>query len=123
MTMRTDRSALNHAFLQEVFVDKKYGASLQLTLQQLNGKAFKVVADTIRSGISNEHGFRANKGVTDERFKQWSIVIRFATIENRTRFLNTMKRVLHPRLVELIAFKPLTPRAGVEKPYRWVSNR
>lgn len=104
-------------------MDRKYSASLELTLQPLNGKVFKVVADTIRSGISNEHGFRANKGVTDERFKQWTIVIRFATVENRTRFLNTMKRVLHPGLIDLIALKQLTPRPGVEKPYRWVSNR
>jgi len=103
-------------------VKKKYGASLELHLQKLNGKTFKVVADAIRSGISNEHGFRANKGVTDERFKQWPIVIRFATKANRKRFLSTMTQVLHPRLVELIALRLLTPRPGVEKPYRWVSN-
>lgn len=104
-------------------MNTKYGASLQLNLQFLKGKVFKIVADTIRSGISNEHGFRANKGVTDERFQQWPIVIRFATIENRTRFLDTMERVLHPHLFTLIDVKKLKPLPGAEKPYRWVSNQ
>lgn len=103
-------------------MNKNYGASLEVNLQQLRGKTLKVTADTIRSGISNEHGFRANRGVTDQRFKESPIVIPFSTVENRTRFLTTITRVLHPRLVEHLGLKPLTPRPGANKPYRWVSK-
>lgn len=101
---------------------QKFDVSVKMSLRSLKGKAFKATADTIRSGISNEHGFAANKGVTDERLKKWPIVIRFATIENRTRFLDTMNQVLHPQLVARLDFQPLRPTPEVEKPYRWISN-
>lgn len=101
---------------------RQFDGSVKMTLQSLSGKAFKVTADALRSGISNEHGFQALKGVTDERLKKWPIVIRFATLENRTRFLNTMNQVLHPQLVERLAFQPLRPNPAVDKPYRWASN-
>lgn len=100
---------------------RKYSASLKLSLQQLDDKNVKVVANMIRFCISNEHGFLGNKGVTDERLRQCSIVIRFATSDNRKRFWSTMKGGLSPKLVERIFLKALRPRPGVQKPCSWVS--
>lgn len=101
---------------------RKYSASLKLNLEQLEDKNVKVVANMIRFCINNEHGFLGNKGVTDERLRHCSIVIRFATRNNRKRFWSTMKQGLNPLLVERISLKPLRPRPGVQKPCYWVSH-
>ncbi|KWS74862.1 hypothetical protein AL051_11240 [Pseudomonas amygdali pv. dendropanacis] len=82
------------------------------------GKAFKHVATLIRSGAINEHGFMAQKGLTNLRFRNWSIAIRFKTAANRDEFCSEILRVLHPRVVNRIVFKPTTPRRALSQPIR-----
>jgi hypothetical protein len=97
---------------------KKFQVSLQLDVRQFNGKKFKVIADTIRSGIKNEHGFKALKGITDSRLKAWPIVVRFATKKNRQRFENVVMQILRPSVLSQIDIKHLIPRGSVVKPVR-----
>ncbi len=99
-------------------MSKKFQASLQLDLRQINDKLFKVIADTIRSGIKNEHGFKALKGITDLRLKAWPIVVRFATKKNRQRFENVVMQIFHPRVLRQIDIKHLNPRGSAVKPVR-----
>ena len=102
---------------------KQFNASIQLDLRNLKGKLFKVVADTVRSGISNEHGFKAKKNITDHRLERWPIVIRFSTAENRESFVATMEQALHPRVVNVMDFKLLKPKSAKAEPYRWAANQ
>lgn len=101
---------------------KHFNASLEIDLRTLKGKLFKVVADAVRSGISNEHGFRANKNITDFRLACWPIVIRFSTAKNRERFVTTMESVLHPKVVSAMKFRWLKPKLPTAEPYRWAAN-
>jgi len=101
---------------------KQFNASLEVDLRTLKGRLFKVVADTLRSGISNEHGFKANKNVTDSRLACWPIVIRFSTAENRERFVTTMETALHPMAVSAMRFRCLKPKSQTVAPYRWAAK-
>ncbi|GHU18118.1 hypothetical protein FACS189475_03070 [Betaproteobacteria bacterium] len=100
----------------------KYERSIQIDLRKLDGKLFKVVADAIRSGIKNEHGFQATKGIRDNRLALWPIVIRFYSAENRDSFVDTLKRMFHPNIMKHINFKRLKPHLQAEKPCRWAAN-
>lgn len=100
----------------------KHRYSVTVDLRSINtwGKAFKNVANLIRSGVMNEHGFAALKGLTDLRFRNWSIAIRFKTADNRDRFCRDIRRVLHPSVAERIVLKTTTPRRGLSHPIRFL---
>ena len=98
----------------------KFKASLQLNMQSFSDKEFKVVSDTIRSAIKNEHGFRAQKGITDLRLKKWPIVIRFTTHKNRDSFESVLRKVFNPLVLKKLAIKHLIPQSGVTSPVRRV---
>jgi hypothetical protein len=96
----------------------EFQASLQLDLRLLSGKLFKVVADAIRSGIKNEHGYRATKGINDTRLQTWPIIIRFTNKEYRERFEDVMKQTIHPDLIAKILIKHLKPMGSATRPVR-----
>ncbi|MEI6708251.1 MAG: hypothetical protein WCK96_14100 [Methylococcales bacterium] len=100
---------------------KKFKYSIQLSIQDFNGKLFKVLAAAIRAGVINEHGFRATKGMTDLRLTEWSIVIRFRTQENKERFKESLQYLFHPQTLKKMQIKDLSPRVRVGEPIRWVS--
>jgi hypothetical protein len=104
-------------------MQKQFNTSLEIDLRTLKGKPFKVVADALRSGISNEHGFRANRGITDSRLACWPIVIRFSTEDNRESFVTTMETALHPKVLSAMRFRYLKPKSRTAKPYRWAANQ
>jgi len=100
----------------------KHSYSVTVDLRSIKtwGKAFKHVASLIRSGVMNEHGFAALKGLTDVRFRNWSIAIRFKTADNRDEFCREIRRVLRPSVVDRIVLKPTTPRRGLSQPIRFL---
>ena len=99
-----------------------FQSSLQLDIRQFYGKTFKVIADMIRSGIKNEHGFKATKGITDLRLGSWPIVIRFVDQKNRNRFERSLKKILHPQVLRQIDIKHLNPKDDVIRPVRWANR-
>ncbi|MDO9215200.1 MAG: hypothetical protein Q8Q54_16225 [Methylococcales bacterium] len=99
---------------------KKFKYSIQLGIQDFKGKQFKVLACMIRSGVYNEHGFLATKGMTDSRLEEWSIVIRFATQKNKERFEESLQ-LLHPQVLKEMRIKDLNPSVRVVKPIRWAN--
>lgn len=98
----------------------KHNYSVTVDLRSIKtwGKAFKHVASLVRSGVMNEHGFAALNGLTDVRFRNWSIAIRFKTADNRDEFCREIWRVLHPGVVSRIVLKPTTPRRALSQPIR-----
>lgn len=98
--------------------EHNYSVTVDLRSIKAWGKAFKHVASLIRSGAMNEHGFAALKGLTDVRFRNWSIAIRFETANNREEFCREIRRVLHPGVVNRIVLKPTTPRRALSQPIR-----
>ena len=96
----------------------EYQASLQLDLTSLHGKILKAVADLVRNGIKNIHGYAATTGISDERLSQWKIIVRFATKECRDRFEDVITQVIHPDLIEKIIVKRMKPMGSVTRPVR-----
>ncbi len=72
---------------------KIYSKSLRLDLTKFHGKPFKVLCDAVRSGVKQEHGFAAQKGLTDNRLASWPIIIRFTANQNRERFIKLINRI------------------------------
>lgn len=99
-------------------VEHNYSVTVDLRGIKTWGKAFKYVASLIRSGVINEHGFAALKGLTDVRFRHWSIAVRFKTADNRDNFCREIRRVLHPGVINRIVLKPTTPRRALSRPTR-----
>ncbi|KTC22060.1 hypothetical protein AO390_03980 [Pseudomonas marginalis ICMP 11289] len=95
-----------------------YSVTVDLRGIKAWGKAFKHVATLIRSGVINEHGFAASKELTDVRFRNWSIAIRFGTADHREDFCREIRRVLHPGILNKIVMKPTVPRRGLSQPVR-----
>ena len=100
-----------------------YQFSLTVSLRALKGKPFKVVADTLRSAVKNEHGYKATAGLTDARLASWSITIRFSTDANRRRFEDTLEQVLHPQVFLRMAIKNSKPSKDLSKPVRMIKPR
>lgn len=68
--------------------------SLTLDLTGIdNGNVFKALTALVRACMSLEHGFRATKGMTDDRLKRWPLAIRFYSKRNRQRFMSTIEGV------------------------------
>lgn len=104
---------------------KKFQSSLQLDISHINqfgGKPFKMIADMIRSGIKNEHGFRATKNITDSRLGSWPIVIRFVDQKNRNRFENSLREIIRPQILRQMNIKHLNPNDDVIRPVRWANR-
>jgi len=101
-----------------------FSYSVRVDLRKINplGKDFKLLADLIRSGVKNEHGFIALKGLTDQRLEQWPVAIRFKTAKNRASFYNSMQRLLRPTLVKMIGLTPTYPNAGQSKPIKYIRS-
>lgn len=51
---------------------KPYSLSVKIDLREFvtKDKVFKLAADVVRSGVKNEHGYRATKGLTDNRLSR-----------------------------------------------------
>jgi len=97
---------------------RKFNSSLQLDLSKIfptkrkiymNIKEFKILADAIRSGIKNEHGYKATTDITDLRLRKWPIVIRFVDQENRNSFESSLRNIINPNLLTQMKIKHLTP--------------
>lgn len=103
-------------------MSKKYQASLQADCRHLDKDIRKIVFDALRSGIKNEHGYLATKGLTDTKLQTWPVVIRFSALRTRESFKIKLKKALHPNVVQALALKDLCPSDSVYKPFRLVSN-
>jgi hypothetical protein len=101
---------------------KKYEKSLKLNVTRFRGKKFKILCDTIRSGVKQEHGFQGTKGITDKRLGVWPIVIRFATDSNRERFVKSMKSLLSPTTLAKMDLDKLKPAGRSPKAIRVVRS-
>ena len=99
---------------------KKYKSSVQLNLMNFKGKVFKSLAELVRAGVKNAHGFSATSGISDLRLESWAIVIRFATQEKKQEFINTLQTVLNPQILKKMQIKDLTPTNNVVRSIRWV---
>lgn len=86
------------------------------------GKDFKLITDLIRSGVKNEHGFAALKGLTDIRFEEWPIAVRFKTADSRAKFYSRMQRLLNPKVIKKIGLKSTSPNADRSKPVRYLRS-
>ena len=102
-----------------------FSYSVRVDLRQIrpSGKDFKLLADLIRAGVKNEHGFSALKGLTDQRLKQWPVAIRFKTAKNRESFYNGIQRLLRPTLVKIIGLKPSYPNTNKSKPIKYIRSK
>lgn len=100
----------------------KHTHSVKLDLRSIStwGKDFKLITDVIRSGVKNEHGFAALKGLTDARFQGWPIAIRFKTADSRSKFYSRIRRLLHPDIVKKIGLKSTTPNTMLSKPVKYL---
>lgn len=103
-------------------MSKKYEASLQADCRQLDDDVRKIVLDAFRSGIKNEHGFKATKGLTDSRLEKWPVVIRFTAPGTRESFKMKLTKALHPKVLSAMSLKYLKPSVAVTKPIRWAVN-
>jgi hypothetical protein len=83
--------------------------SLELNLTEFSGKTFKILCEIIRSGIKQEHGYKATKGLTDIRFGKWPIVIRFLNNSNRTDFIDSLEDLLSTETLLKISPTKLKP--------------
>lgn len=92
--------------------------SIQLDIRSLKGKRFKIIADTIRSAIKNEHGYQATAGLTDTRFRNWLVVIRFHSSENRSAFENNLSEIIAPTILQLMKIKRLRTVGSTHNPVR-----
>lgn len=101
---------------------KEYKSSLSLNLTKFQGTEFKILCDTVRSGVKQEHGFRALKNLTDHRFSSWSIVIRFATRENRNHFIQYLKNLLAHSIYRKMEIKKLIPKGNRLRPTRFLKS-
>lgn len=97
-----------------------YSYSVSVDLRSLInlGKKLKLVAALIRSGVIHEHGFAATAKMTDTRFSEWPIAIRFKTAKNRDEFCSGIRHVLHPNILRKIGFKATTPRNALSEPIK-----
>lgn len=98
---------------------RPYTTSLQLDIRFLKGKKGKIVADTIRSAVKNEHGYPAQKGLTDSRLQKWPVVIRFRDSANRASFENNLTAILAPTVLQRMNIKHLRPVRATNKPFRF----
>lgn len=98
---------------------KKYEKSLKLNVTKFCGKKFKILCDTIRSGVKQEHGFRATKGITDKRLEVWPIVIRFSADTNRERFIKSLRSLLSSNTLAKMDCKKLKPTSRSPKATRF----
>lgn len=99
-----------------------FQASLYIDISGFRGKLFKHVAASIRTGIINEHGFSAIKGITDVTLREAPITIRFRTLGNRKNFRRGLMSVLHPDITSKMSInrKPVVIKPMVPK--HWVTN-
>lgn len=81
-------------------------------------KEFMLVTSLIRSCVVIQHGFAATTGLTDSRFRNWSLAIRFKTAKNRDEFYSGIQSVLHPNLFKKIGFKSTIPRMALSEPIK-----
>jgi hypothetical protein len=96
-----------------------YFRSLEMDISMLKGKRFKLLADLIRSGVKNQHGFRAQKGLTDDYLKEGPFTIRFRTAKHRERFISLFNTLLCDRLLEKIKLRKTKPRKPSTRPIRF----
>ncbi len=98
---------------------RPYTCSLQLDIRFLKGKKSKIVNDTIRSAVKNEHGYAAQKGLTDSRLQAWPVVIRFRGPTNRASFESNLRVLLAPTVLQRMNIKHLRPVQATNKPFRF----
>ena len=94
--------------------------SLSLDLRAFKGKTFKVLCDMVRSAIKQEHGYKSTRGLTDERLKQWSIVIRFSSKDNRASFIRSLEGLLSSDTLSMMRFRMLKPKTRNTSAIRFI---
>lgn len=82
-----------------------YSSSLLLNITMVKGKLFKVLAETVRACIKNQHGYKATLGLTDTCLGKCPVFIRFTDRESRDNFEKVLLQVLHPNLSRKITLK------------------
>ncbi len=98
----------------------EFNKSLSFDLREFKGKKFKVLCDTVRSAVKQEHGYNSTKGLTDRRFSKWPIVIRFGSQANRVSFISSLDEILSSGTLSQMKFKMLKPRSGSVKATRFL---
>lgn len=103
---------------------KGHRYSVRVDLRKISewAKDLKLIADIIRSGIKNKHGFAALKGLTDLRFARWPIAVRFKASDSRANIYGRMHRLLHPDIIALIGLKLTSPDAGRLQSIRYLRS-
>ncbi|ECA4546647.1 hypothetical protein N0002_05495 [Pseudomonas aeruginosa] len=101
---------------------KPYSLSVKIDLREFvtKDKVFKLAADVVRSGVKNEHGYRATKGLTDNRLSRWPVAIRFKTAKNRTDFCNNIKQLLHPTIIKKLGLQLTLPNIKKTEPVKYL---
>jgi len=101
---------------------KPYSLSVKIDLREFvtKDKVFKLAADVVRSGVKNEHGYSATKGLTDNRLGRWPVAIRFKTAKNRTDFCNNMKQLLHPTIIKKLGLQATLPKIKKTEPVKYL---
>jgi len=82
---------------------RKFNKSLTLDLTNFECKKFKVLCDTVRSAIKQEHGYNSTDGLTDVRFAAWPVAIRFMTKSNRADFIHSLENLLSENTLEKLS--------------------
>lgn len=90
-------------------IKHRFSVTVDLRSIKIWSKEFKSLTSLIRTGVINEHGFAATKWLTDTRFRNWSIAIRFKTAENRDEFYRVIELLLRPEIFKKIGMKYTRP--------------
>lgn len=93
--------------------------SLKLDLRNFTGKTLRVLSDTIRSVVKQEHGYLGTKGLTDSRLNQWPVAIRFSSKQNRLVAYENLKDILSPTILKQMNIKKLRTISKKPKPVRF----
>lgn len=98
----------------------RHSVTVDLRALKSRGKVFKLVTTMIRTGVIHEHGFLAQKGLTDDRFKDWAVIVRFKSSRNRSEFYDGIKRVLHPEIFNRIGLRFTRPIKARSEPIKYL---
>jgi hypothetical protein len=99
-----------------------FSASVSIDISRFYGKIFKLLADMVRSGIKNQHGFQATKGITDAVLLRGPLIIRFATKRHRDSFLSSFHSLLNLNTLKMLQIHNMCPASTVTKPVKITGN-
>jgi len=100
----------------------KLKKSIKIDLTSFSGKKFKILCEIVRSGVKQEHGYRATKGLTDERLLSWPIIIRFDSNKNRENYLMGIKGIVNSTIIKKMGCNKLKPIGKAPKAIKFFES-